>query len=142
MSEGITQDCAMLWRTVAGKGGWWSVLRLTREWAPTFSLADVERHLVTLRKGGFLEAGSLPGHGTVYAYSALCHPLPGAPAPLAQPDQPTVPGPRRPDVMHTTYTPPVPVYRPGALDYQQCPSLHMGRRRDYRGQAAGAAPAA
>ena len=76
MSKGITQDCAMLWLHIAKSGGWWSVLRLTREWSPTYSLCEVEEHLVALHKGRFLAAQLHPqapeGGGIIVG-----HDLPG-----------------------------------------------------------------
>ncbi len=133
MSEGITHDCVMLWRTVATKGGWWSALRLAREWSPTFALAEVQRHLATLRKGGFLQEQDHPRMGAVYAFTGLCSPLPGESGHVPRPQDeapctPATPEARRPDVMHTHYRPPQPAYRAGALNHLQYPSLQMGRR--------------
>lgn len=131
MSKCITQDCAMLWRFIVKKGGWWGVLRLTREWAPTFSLAEVEQHLATLHKGRFLEAMRLRD-GTVYSFTAKCLPLPGEDVQHAEPVEPQTPGPRRPEVMGSHYVPPASTYRPGALDFVRLPSVLMGQPQPYR----------
>ncbi|MFT4243533.1 MAG: hypothetical protein QM569_14770 [Acidovorax sp.] len=153
MAKGITLSCGHIWRGIARAGGWWSLLRVAREWDGVFGLAEIEEHLTTLARGGFLEATQHQREGTVYAYTTRCHVLPGdglvpvtpspsqaAPAPMVQAaPAPVVQAPQR-DVMRTFYTPPKPTYRPGALDYERHPSLHMGQRRDYRSEAASTAP--
>lgn len=131
MSEGITQDCAMLWRFIVKKGGWWGVLRLTREWSPTFSLTEVEQHLVTLQKSRCLEAMQLRD-GTVYSFTDQCLALPGQDVPHVEKIQTQTPGPRRPEVMSSHYVPPAAVYRSGALDFAQLPSVLMGKPQPYR----------
>ena len=50
MDKGLTVDCAALWAFIRKDGGWWSVLRLTRHWTPTYSLGEVEEILATLHK--------------------------------------------------------------------------------------------
>lgn len=131
MSKGITKDCAILWRSIVQKGGWWGVLRLTREWAPTYSLAEVEQHLVALRKGGFLEAMQLR-EGTVFSFTANCQPLPGETVHRPEPVEVQTPTPRRPETMAGRHVPPQGTYRSGSLDFAQHPSLHMGKRLPYR----------
>ncbi|WP_423458009.1 hypothetical protein [Ottowia sp. VDI28] len=132
MSEGINRECSMLWLTIAKQGGWWGVLRLTREWAPTFSLNEVERHLVTLYKGNFLEAQHHQKVGTVYSFTAQCialMPLKGAvhaPAPLDPPE------PGRPSNCYGSLQP---ALRPGALDHMNHPSLLLGKRTHRAGGA-------
>ena len=120
MSKGITQDCAMLWLHIAKSGGWWSVLRLTREWSPTYSLCEVEEHLVALHKGGFLAAQLHPQAGTVYGYTRQCLPVPGVSL------QSHV------DAGGNCYAPAQTAHRPGALDHQQHPSLLQGQRLPFR----------
>lgn len=139
MSKGITYSCANVWRGIARSGGWWSVLRTARDWEGVFSMAEIEEHLVTLKRAGFLEAQHHPREGTVYAYTATCQVLPGetlspVTSPLQDGGEP-VPEPYRPGVMSSVYRPAPVTYRPGAMDHLQCPSLHMGKRT-YRGAAA------
>jgi hypothetical protein len=139
MSKGITYSCANVWRAIARAGGWWSVLRTARDWAGVFSMDEIEEHLVTLKRAGFLEAKQHPREGTVYAYTARCQVLPGETlAPVATATQDggqAVLEPYRPSVMSSVYRPAPATYRPGAMDHLQCPSLHMGKRT-YRGAAA------
>ncbi|WP_306553418.1 hypothetical protein [Acidovorax sp.] len=133
MAKGITVDCAALWAFIRKDGGWWSVLRLTRHWAPTYSLGEVEEILATLHKGDFLECQTLHRAGTVYAVTSNCLPLPGAStsAPAAHP-APAM-APTRPDAMRGAFVPsPMPTSRPGALDHTHCPSLMQGKRNAYR----------
>ena len=127
MSKGITLDCVVLWRHVANDRGWWSVLRLTRAWSPSFSLDEVAEHLVTLKKGGFLEAQNHPSAGTVYGFTARCRTLPGE----AEPAAPSVAPAARRDAISTTYQPLRPTYREGAFDHTKCPSLQLGKRMPY-----------
>lgn len=145
MARGITHSCAHIWRHVARAGGWWSVLRIAREWDGVFSMDEIAEHLVTLQRGGFLAALAQRREGTVYAFTTQCRPLPGetliavtAPASASAPD----PEPAavalaackapQPDVMRSTYVPPQSTYRQGSQDHTQCPSLHMGKRTPYR----------
>lgn len=133
MAKGITVDSAALWAFIRKDGGWWSVLRLTHHWAPTYSLAEVEDILATLHKGDFLECQTLHRAGTVYAVTSKCLPLPGAStsAPAAHP-APAM-APTRPDAMRGAFVPsPMPTSRPGALDHTHCPSLMQGKRNAYR----------
>lgn len=133
MAKGITVDSAALWAFIRKDGGWWSVLRLTRHWAPTYSLAEVEEILATLHKGDFLECQTLHRAGTVYAVTSKCLLLPGAStsAPAAHP-APAM-APMRPDAMRGAFVPPpMPTSRPGALDHTHCPSLMQGKRNAYR----------
>lgn len=138
MAKGLTLDCAALWTFIRKDGGWWSVLRLTSHWSPTYSLAEVEECLATLLKGGFLECQTLHRAGTVYAVTPTCLPLPGAAsATTTQPEDagPTA-APTRPDAMRGAYVPtPMPTARRGALDHTNCPSLLQGKRNAYRGTA-------
>lgn len=140
MSKGITHSCANVWRAIARAGGWWSVLRTAREWAGVFSMHEITEHLATLKRAGFLEAKEHPREGTVYAYTASCHVLPGeclAPVTsLLQEAGQAAPQPFRSGVMTSVYKPSQPVYRPGALDHLECPSLQMGKRTPYRGALA------
>ena len=92
MAKGLTLDCAALWAFIRKDGGWWSVLRLTSHWSPTYSLGEVEECLATLHKGGFLERQSLHRAGTVYAVTTTCLPLPGTAEVTSQ--QPADAGPR------------------------------------------------
>ena len=95
-----------------------------------------------------------------YAVTAKCTPLPGyqldgltlinlnpethaimapttsANAPQAQADQDNLAQPDRINRMAGTHTQVPPVARPGAMDYAKHPSLHMGKRRDFRSEAA------
>lgn len=133
MAKGITVDSAALWAFIRKDGGWWSVLRLTRHWAPTYSLSEVEEILATLHKGDFLECQTLHRAGTVYAVTSKCLLLPGAStsAPAAHP-APAM-APMRPDAMRGAFVPsPMPTSRPGALDHTHCPSLMQGKRNAYR----------
>ena len=133
MSKGITQDCATLWRTIARKGGWWSVYRLAREWTPVFSMTEIEQHLATLWRGGFLAYEFCKRDGAVYAFTSDCIPLPDEPLQGAlKTNALSIAQPPRPDVMTTRYEAPKPHYRDGALDYAACPSLHQGRRFAFR----------
>ena len=139
MAKGLTLDCAALWAFIRKDGGWWSVLRLTSHWSPTYSLGEVEECLATLHKGGFLECQTLHRAGTVYAVTTTCLPLPGtAQATIQQPaDAGPTAAPTRPDAMRGTYVPPpMPTARRGALDHTNCPSLMQGKRNAYRSTAA------
>ncbi len=140
MAKGITYSCTNVWRGIARTGGWWSLLRVARDWDGVFGMAEIEEHLATLAHGGFLEQMPSRREGTVYAYTARCRPLPcetlapvTSPLAKAAASVPTAP---QPDAMRSFYVPPQPTYRPGSQDYQQCPSLHMGQRRAYRSDAA------
>lgn len=139
MAKGITYTCANIWRSVARPGGWWSVLRLAREWDGVFSMDEIADHLATLKRGGFLVAMENRSEGTVYAYTAQCQALPGETLiAVTTSTHETVQAalePSRPEVMTSVYTPPQPSYRPGALDHMRHPSLHMGQRRAYQGGA-------
>ncbi|WP_291543041.1 hypothetical protein [Comamonas sp. SCN 67-35] len=127
MSKGITQDCAMLWRYIVKRGGWWGAARLTTEWAPTFSRSEVERHLVTLHAGGFLEVmrqrDGMHNSFAAYGFTPQCARLPG---------EPETPEPRRPEVMGSHYVPPASTYRNGSLDFVKLPSVLMGQPQPYR----------
>lgn len=141
MAKGITHSCAHVWRHIARAGGWWSVLRVAREWDGVFSMDEIAEHLVTLERGGFLKSTDVRREGTVYGFTAECLPLPGESIrPVtSQPDAATaaapVPTAPRPENMTGRYVPPKQVYRPGSMDYAQCPSLHMGQRRAFRSEA-------
>lgn len=136
MSNSITHDCAMLWRLIATKGGWWSILRLTRECAPKYSLQQIEEFLVALWRMGFLAAEFNHREGSVYSFTVGCIPMPEQYFPAEYiPDVPAVPAPRRPDFMTTRYTSPEPNYREGAQDFRKCPSLHQGQRFAFKGIA-------
>lgn len=135
MSKDITQDCTMVWRTIAKKGGWWSAYRLAREWTPVLSLSDIEQHLVTLWRGGFLAAEFSKRDGSVYSFTVGCIALPDEQLPeVLKTDAPSIARPARPDVMTTTYEAPKPHYRDGAMDHATCPSLQMGRRVAFHGE--------
>lgn len=140
MSKGITHSCANIWRGIARPGGWWSLQRVATDWEGVFCLAEIEEHLATLKRGGFLASGTDHKGGTVYAYTAQCRPLPSEKLLAvttswpAAPPTPLVP-PAQTDVMSGHYTPPRQTFRPGAMDYAQCPSLHMGQRRAFRSAA-------
>lgn len=140
MAKGLTLDSAALWGFIKKDGGWWSVLRLTSHWSPTYNLAEVEEHLSTLHKGGFVESQILHREGTVYAVTPKCHALPGAasaPASASASAQDPAVAPKRPDAMHGAYVPPpMPASRLGALDHTNCPSLQQGKRNAYRSTAA------
>ena len=140
VDQGITIDCRVLWQFIVRDRGWWSVLRLTREWAPTYSLGQVEGHLLPLRKAGFLAAREHARYGTIYGFSADCTALPGMEhfvraAASGAPQVGEVVPPARPDLMTGHYQPPQVSYRAGALDYAACPSLHMGKLRAFRSEA-------
>lgn len=146
MAKGITHSCAHVWRHIARAGGWWSVLRVAREWDGVFSLDEIGEHLVTLQRGGFLKAIDVRREGTVYAFTADCLPLPGESIrPVtSQPEVnvdvdaaavPPAPPAPRPENMTGHYVPPKQTYRSGAMDYAQHPSLHMGQRRAHQGGA-------
>lgn len=133
MAKGITVDSAALWAFIRKDGGWWSVLRLTNHWSPTYSLGEVEEILATLHKGDFLECQTLHRAGTVYAVTSKCLVLPGFST--SAPADPPAPAkaPTRPDAMRGAFVPsPMPTSRPGALDHTHCPSLMQGRRNSYR----------
>lgn len=141
MAKGITNSCANIWRSVARAGGWWSVLRLTRDWSGIYSLDEVAEHLSTLKRYGFLEAMETRRDGTVFGFTTKCLPLPGeklvaVTQPAGEQADPasvaTTPHRERDDMAAPRYVPPRPSYRADALDYQQVPSLHMGQRRAYR----------
>lgn len=132
MAKGLTRDCAALWAFIRKDGGWWSVLRLTSHWSPTYSLAEVEECLATLHKGGFLECQTLHRAGTVYAVTSTCLLLPGAATEPATAQGPAE-APKRPNPMQGAFVPPpMPTARAGALDHTHCPSLMQGKRNDYR----------
>ncbi len=76
MSKGLTRDTVQLWSFLRADKGWWSVLRLTGQWAPTFTLREIEEHMVTLKRGGFVESQETERMGTVYAVTADCKALP------------------------------------------------------------------
>lgn len=144
MSKGIDHSCANIWRSVARAGGWWSVLRLTREWAGIYSLDEVGEHLARLKRGGFLESKVLRRDGTVFAFTTSCLPLPGETlvpvtpsaneaalgTTVAQPRQTTT------EQAPAPYVPPSPSLRLGALDHQRCPSVFMNRRVAFKGEPA------
>lgn len=143
MAKGITHSCANIWRSVARAGGWWSALRLAREWNGIYSLDEVQEHLITLKRGGFLEAQETRREGTVMAYTIRCTPLPGETLAPVTPsaDEPaaitTLAAVRHQDeLMRSVYVPSKQAYRPGAFDHVDCPSLQLGKRRAYHGGAA------
>lgn len=136
MAKGLTRDCAALWTFIRKDGGWWSVLRLTSHWSPTYSLAEVEECLATLHKGGFLESQTLHRAGTVYAVTSTCLLLPGAATEPAASQGPAE-APKRPNPMQGAFVPPpMPATRAGALDHTHCPSLMQGKRSAYRSTTA------
>ena len=125
----------MLWRMIAKKGGWWSVYRLAREWTPAFSMAEIEQHLVTLWRGGFLAVEFSKRDGSVYSFTVGCIPLPNEQLTHVPKTQAlSIAQPPRPDVMTTRYEMPKPNYRDGAMDHTACPSLQMGRRVAFHGE--------
>ena len=141
MAKGITHSCAHIWRHIARAGGWWSLLRVAREWDGVFGMAEIEEHLTTLKRGGFLEAIDYRREGTVYAYTAKCLPVPGVSlslsavtsAPVDHAPATPVPGPPQHNAMTGTYVPPpMPTARAGALDHTRYPSLQQGKRNPYR----------
>lgn len=147
MAKGITYSCTNIWRSVARPGGWWSVLRLAREWDGVFSMDEIAEHLVTLRRGNFLESMEYRREGTVYAFTSKCRPLPGEslipvtspPSDSAATDGVTVTA-LQSDVVTGSdtpppYAPPRVNYRPGSMDHMRHPSLHMGQRRAHQGGA-------
>lgn len=152
MAKGINHSCAHVWRAIARAGGWWSVQRVTAAWAGVLSLPEIEEHLATLTRCGFLVSMVMRREGTVYAYTHACRPLPGetilpmtsAPTePTANPvgdqaqaEADNVAQPDRINRMAGNHFPTVPVARQGAMDYARIPSLHMGKRRDFRSEAA------
>ncbi|MBX9831956.1 MAG: hypothetical protein K2X78_02805 [Burkholderiaceae bacterium] len=139
MAKGLTLDSAALWSFIKKDGGWWSVLRLTSHWSPTYNLAEVEEHLATLHKGGFLECQTLHRAGTVYAVTSKCLLLPGITAAASAPSATTGPAaaPTRPESMRGAFVPPpMPTARQGALDHTNCPSLMQGKRNVYRSTTA------
>lgn len=143
MAKGITHSCANIWRSIARAGGWWSALRLVRDWSGIYSLDEVIEHMGTLKRGGFLEAMETRREGTVMAYTTRCTPLPGETLAPVTPsaDEPvaitTVAAERQHDELErSVYTPPQPTYRVDALDHTRCPSLQMGKRRAFQGGAA------
>lgn len=141
MAKGITYSCANIWRSVARAGGWWSVLRLAREWDGVFSMDEIAEHLVTLERSGFLTSMEHCREGTVYAYTPQCLALPGEnllavttsshEAAMGKLEAAS----SRPELMTSVYTPPQPSFRPGSMDHMRHPSLHMGQRRAYQGGA-------
>ncbi len=137
MAKGITHSCAHIWRGIARAGGWWSLLRVAREWDGVFSMDEIAEHLVTLKRGGFLAAMEYHREGTVYAYTPQCRQLPGETLVAVTSDDREIatlmPAPKR-EVMTGTYVPPsMPTARQGALDHTRYPSLHMGQRRAHQG---------
>lgn len=138
MSKGINHSCANVWRAIARAGQWASLGSVVNDWDGVYSAGEVAEHLDTLVQGGFLEVGESHRDGDMYAYTPECHQLPGEtlrPVAGRIDFESTVAAPRRNDVMNTVYTPPQQTYRPGAMDYQQCPSLHMGKRHPFRSHA-------
>ena len=136
MANEITEAAAMLWRTIAKKGGWWSAYRLAREWTPVFSIADIEKHLVDLWKCGYVAAEFTKRDGSVYAFTVGCIPLPDELLPAAvQTHEFAVAQPSRPNLMSSTYEAPKPNYRDGAMDFATHPSLHQGQRFAFKGIA-------
>ncbi|ABM33480.1 hypothetical protein QRO08_12685 [Paracidovorax citrulli] len=136
MSKGLTRDTAQLWNFLRADKGWWSVLRLTGHWAPTFTEREIEEHMETLSRGVFVVSKYTERMGTVYAVTPDCRLLPGtdAPAPMPQPpstDIELAPPPRR-DAMSTFYRPTPTNFRDGALDHQRHPSLIGDRRFTHR----------
>ena len=145
MAKGITHSCAHIWRHIARAGGWWSLLRVSREWEGVFSMEEIAEHLVTLSRCGFLAAMEYHREGTVYAYTPQCRQLPGetlVPVTSGVPAAATsvsasvpVSAPKR-DVMTGAYVPPpMPTTRSGALDHARYPSLLQGKR-SFRSNAA------
>lgn len=134
MAKGLTLDSAALWAFIKKDGGWWSVLRLTSHWSPTYSLGEVEEHLATLHKGGFLECQTLHRAGTVYAVTSVCLDLPGAQraASGATTATPPAAAPTRPHAMRGAFVPPAMLTtRLGALDHTRYPSLLQGKRHAF-----------
>ena len=132
MARGITHSCAHIWRHIARAGGWWSLLRVSREWEGVFSMDEIAEHLATLKRGGFLAAMEYVREGTVYAYTPQCRQLPGetlvAVTSDGQEAARAIPAPKR-EVMTGTYVPPpMPTARLGALDHTRHPSLLQGKR--------------
>ncbi len=74
VSKGLTRDTAQLWAFLRADKGWWSVLRLTSHWAPTFTEREVEEHMETLSRGGFVISKDTERMGTVYAVTPACPP--------------------------------------------------------------------
>ena len=151
MARGITHSCAHIWRHIARAGGWWSVLRVAREWDGVFGMAEIEEHLTTLKRSGFLAAMEYRREGTVYAYTPQCRQLPGetlvAVTSAAPVDQ--TPGcaavtaaaavaaaPQHNAMTGAYVPPPMPTARAGALDHTRYPSLQQGKRNPYRGAMA------
>lgn len=139
MAKGITYSCANIWRSIARAGGWWSVLRLAREWDGVFSMDEIADHLATLKRGDFLTSMEHRREGTVYAFTPQCHALPGenllAVTTSLHQSATVASEPSRSDVMTSVYTPPQSSVRPGSMDHMRHPSLHMGQRRAYQGGA-------
>ncbi len=81
MSKGLTRDTAQLWAFLRADKGWWSVLRLTGHWAPTFTEREIEEHMETLSRGVFVVSKYTERMGTVYAVTPDCRLLPGTDAP-------------------------------------------------------------
>lgn len=164
MAKGITQDARVLWLFLAERAyQWWTDAALTHHWRPTYHIADMQAHLMALHKSGHLErvkSGAARCSAYQYAFTGRCTPLPGyqlegltvinlnpetpatmapitsADAHQAQADQDRIAKPDRINRTLGKHIPVVPVSRPGAMDYARIPSLHMGKRRDFRSEAA------
>ena len=145
MARGITHSCAHIWRHIARAGGWWSLLRVSREWDGVFSMDEIAEHLVTLKRCGFLASMEYHREGTVYAYTPQCRQLPGETLVAVtaddrapnQTDATSAPA-QAPvhEAMTGAYVPPaMTTARPGALDHIRCPSLLQGKR-SYRSTTA------
>lgn len=138
MSKGITHSCANVWRGIARAGRWFNLAAIVKDWDGVYSAVEVSEHLSTLVHGGFLEAGESQRDGDMYAYTPKCLQLPGEslqPVAGVVDFKGTVAAPRRNDVMNSVYTPAPSTARQGAMDYLQCPSLHMGKRHPFRSMA-------
>lgn len=164
MAKGITQDARVLWLFLAERAyQWWTDTALTHHWRPTYHIVDMQAHMLALHQGGYVErvkSGAARCSAYQYAVTAKCIPLPGyqldgltvinlnpetpatmatitsANAPHAQADKDNLAQPDRINRLAGSHIPVVPVSRQGAMDYARIPSLHMGKRRDFRSEAA------
>lgn len=88
-------------------------------------LSRLQRRLTHLRTDGHVHR--------VLIGQRLC--WRAGPEPEHQPERPIVTPPRRVNVMSgPDYSPGWTVARPGAMDYADKPSLHMGKRRAFRSE--------
>lgn len=93
------------------------------------AMAGLQRRLRKLQAQGHIHRTR---RGDTLLYVAGPDPRAEAPAPKADLVEPA----RRNVMAGDPYTATWNVARPGALDYAKCPSLHMGKRRDFRSEAA------